>query len=212
MHRLVWGHRHPGMIWYFIRPQTSLGIWQMQTNTWYTYPHFHETDRSEMTERYARPSSIQTFVPSNKGNNGRWTQSWTHAVDTVARSALDCSRTRCAIPHCFLTTYCSKNRSVSCLYKVVMIWRSANISEFRTGVVLFRFWIKDITIERHFSFPVLQLNSSLPFKMLKISYTNSDLFFTCEPGNEKRRLILGAFIQNLKIKLQSEPLYYSCGN
>ena len=59
------------------------------------------------------------------------------------------------------------------------------ISEFRTGVFTFRSWIKHFRRQRCFSFPVLQVNISLPFAMLKVS--NSGFFiFTCGPGNEDR--------------------------
>ena len=34
--------------------------------------------------------------------------------------------------------------------------------------------------------------------MLEVSYTISRVFFTCGPGNEERRLVRGALIQNLK--------------
>ena len=64
-------------------------------------------------------------------------------------------------------------------------------------------------MKRCFSLPVLQVNSSLPFTMLQISYANSEIrFFTCGPEKEERRLILGALIQNRKKKLQSETLQY----
>ena len=53
---------------------------------------------------------------------------------------------------------------------------------------------------RRFAFLVLQVNSSLPFTMLEVSHINSECFFTCGPGNEEHRLILGALIQNLKSK------------
>ena len=46
----------------------------------------------------------------------------------------------------------------------------------------------------------MQVNNCLPFTLLKVSYTNSECSFTCGPGNEKRGLILGALIQNLKNK------------
>ena len=39
------------------------------------------------------------------------------------------------------------------------------------------FEFKDFRIKRRFSFPVLQVNNSLPFTMQKISYTNSEFFF-----------------------------------
>ena len=39
------------------------------------------------------------------------------------------------------------------------------------------FLIKDFIIKRRFSFPVLQVNRSLPFTMLKATYTNSEFFF-----------------------------------
>ena len=43
--------------------------------------------------------------------------------------------------------------------------------EFWTGDFISRFWTMDFRIKRRFSFPILQANS-LPFTMLKISYTN----------------------------------------
>ena len=55
-------------------------------------------------------------------------------------------------------------------------------------------------MKRRFSFPVLYVNNSLPFTMLEVSYINSEFFFLPGPGNEERRLILGALIQNLKNK------------
>ena len=51
------------------------------------------------------------------------------------------------------------------------------ISEFRTGVFTFRSWIKHFRRQRCFSFPVLQVNISLPFAMLKVS--NSKLQCAC---------------------------------
>ena len=72
------------------------------------------------------------------------------------------------------------------------------ICVFRTGVFIVRFRIKDFRIKRRFSFPVLQVNSSLVFTILDVSCTNSEFFFTCGPGNEERCLILGDLIQNRK--------------
>ena len=52
--------------------------------------------------------------------------------------------------------------------------------------------MKYYTIKRRFSFTIPHVNGSLPFTMLKASYTNPELFSPCGTGNEKRRFILGA--------------------
>ena len=41
----------------------------------------------------------------------------------------------------------------------------------------FQIWIKNFTIMRRFAFLVLQVNSSLPFTMLEVSYTTSEFLF-----------------------------------
>ena len=51
-----------------------------------------------------------------------------------------------------------------------------HISEFRTGVSISRFRIKDFPMKRRFSFPVLQLNNSLLYTILDVSCTNSEFF------------------------------------
>ena len=84
-----------------------------------------------------------------------------------------------------------------------------DISEFRTGVSIFRFWMKDFKIRRRFSFPVLQVNSSLPFTIRKVSYTRYEILFHLRAWGGERPLILGALSQNLKNKapVRNSPLY-----
>ena len=48
--------------------------------------------------------------------------------------------------------------------------------------------MKDFRIKRRFSFPVLQVNSSLPFTVLDVSFTNSDFFFTA--GTEMKNAVV----------------------
>ena len=78
-------------------------------------------------------------------------------------------------------------------------------SEFRTGVFIFRFWSKDFRIKRRFSFPVLQVNSSLPFTtILDVSSTNSEFFFHLRARKWRTPLNFNIW----KMKLQSETLIY----
>ena len=74
----------------------------------------------------------------------------------------------------------------------------------------FRFRIKDFRVLPEFLIPSpLQVNSSLPFTILIPGL----FFFTYGAANEKRRLLLGALVQNLKKKkLEPETLYSIVAN